>query len=76
MRGARLMPAEPWVSVEQLASHLRVASDSVHRRVDGRALPSHTIGRLCNLGLSAVYAWVRAGDAEDRANGGAGKSVR
>lgn len=32
---------EPWISVEDVATHLGVVKDSVYRRIDGRGLPAH-----------------------------------
>lgn len=58
-------PAEPWVSVDAIASHLGVARDSVYRWIDRRKLPAHRIGRLWKFKVSEVDAWVRAGDANE-----------
>lgn len=57
--------AEPWVSVEDVASHLGVARDSVYRWIECRGLPAHKIGRLWKFKLSEVDDWVRAGGAGD-----------
>ena len=59
------MLAEPWVSVDAIASHLGVARDSVYRWIDRRKLPAHRIGRLWKFKVSEVDAWVRAGDASE-----------
>lgn len=57
------MPAEPWVSVENVANHLGVAKDSVYRWIDHKGLPAHKIGRLWKFKLSEVDDWVRSGGA-------------
>jgi excisionase family DNA binding protein len=59
------MPTEPWVSVEDVASHLGVAKDSVYRWIDHKGLPAHKIGRLWKLKFSEVDDWVRSGGAAD-----------
>lgn len=59
------MRAEPWVSVEDVASHLGVARDSVYRWIDGRGLPAHKIGRLWKFRLSEIDEWVRGGGADE-----------
>lgn len=57
------MPAEPWVSVEDVATHLSVAKDSIYRWIENKALPAHKVGRLWKFKLSEVDDWVRAGGA-------------
>lgn len=57
--------AEPWVSVDSIASHLGVARDSVYRWIERRNLPAHRIGRLWKFKVSEVDDWVRAGDANE-----------
>jgi len=58
-RKERLM-AEAWVSVDEVATHLGVAKESVYRWIEYKGLPAHKIGRLWKCQLSAVDAWVRA----------------
>lgn len=58
------MIAEPWVSVEEVATHLGVAKDSVYRWIEVRRLPAHKIGRLWKFKLSEVDEWVRMGGAD------------
>ena len=57
--------AEPWVSVDAIASHLGVARDSVYRWIERRNLPAHRIGRLWKFKVSEIDAWVRGGDANE-----------
>ena len=59
VRKERLM-AEAWVSVEEVATHLGVAKDSVYRWIEHKGLPAHKIGRLWKCQLSEVDAWGRA----------------
>ncbi|MBI3183147.1 MAG: helix-turn-helix domain-containing protein [Myxococcales bacterium] len=59
------MRAEPWVSVEDVASHLGVARDSVYRWIEGRGLPAHKIGRLWKFRLSEIDRWVEGGGTDE-----------
>ena len=64
---------ERWVGVEDVASHLGVAKDSVYRWIDQRGLPAHRVGRLFRFKLSEVDKWVRSGTpsgADNPADGG------
>ena len=57
------MEQEPWVSLEDIAKHLGVSTDTVHRWLRGRGLPAHRAGRLWKFQISEVNEWVRAGEA-------------
>ncbi len=57
------MIAEPWVSVEDIATHLGVAKDSVYRWIEKKGLPAHKMGRLWKFKVSEVDEWVRQGGA-------------
>jgi len=50
---------ERWVGVEEVATHLGVAKDSVYRWVEAKGLPAHRVGRLLRFKLSEVDGWVR-----------------
>jgi excisionase family DNA binding protein len=54
---------EPWVSVEEVASHLGLAKQSVYRWIGGKSLPAHRVGRLWKFRLSEVDKWIEAGGA-------------
>ena len=69
--------SEPWVSVDEVASHLGVARDTVYRWINSKGLPAQRIGRLWKFKLSDVDAWVRKGlTAEGALSGSAGKDPR
>lgn len=57
------MKREPWVSLEEVAEHLGVSKDTVHRWLRKRGLPAHKVGRLWKFQVSEVDDWVRAGRA-------------
>ena len=55
------MKTEPWVTLENIALHLSVSQDTIHRWIRNRNMPAHQIGRLWKFKISEVDAWVRAG---------------
>ena len=61
-------PAERWVGVDDVATHLGVGKDSLCRWVENRGLPACKVGRLLRFKPSRVDAWVEAGGGEG--NGG------
>jgi len=57
--------SEPWLSADDIATHLGVTTDTVYSWIAGRAMPAHKIGRLWKFQASEVDAWVRARGAAD-----------
>ncbi len=57
--------SEPWVSVDEVASHLGVAKDTIYRWIESKALPAHRVGRLWKFKLSEIDDWVQRGGAAD-----------
>jgi excisionase family DNA binding protein len=68
--GGEAMKTEPWVSLEEIAEHLKVSTDSIHRWIRARKIPVHRVGRFWRFRVSEVDAWVVAGKA------GSGRDVR
>jgi len=60
---------EGWVSVEDVAAHLRVAKESIYRWVESKGFPAHRVGRLLRFKLSEVDEWVRRGGAGEKDSG-------
>lgn len=61
------MNSERWVALEEIAQHLSVSQDTVHRWIRSRGMPAHKVGRVWRFKLSEVDEWVRQGQAnEDR----------
>ena len=60
---------EPWVSLEEIARHLGVSKDTIHRWIRRREMPAHKAGRLWKFKVSQVDAWVEAGKANEMADG-------
>lgn len=59
------MKHEPWVSLEEIAVHLGVSQDTVHRWIRMRGMPAHKVGRLWKFQVTEVNDWVRAGRADE-----------
>jgi len=60
------MQPEPWVSLEEIAQHLAVSQDAVHRWIRNRGLPAHQVGRIWRFQVTEVDDWVRAGKANTK----------
>lgn len=58
---------ERWVGVDDVATHLGVAKDSVYRWIDEQGLPAHRVGRLYRFKLSEIDDWVRQDNAQGNA---------
>ena len=59
------MQPEPWVSLEEIAQHLAVSQDTVHRWIRSREMPAHKDGRVWRFMISEVDQWVRAKRTDD-----------
>lgn len=57
------MTIEPWVTLKDVAEHLQVSDETIHRWISGRSMPAHRAGRVWRFKLSEVDAWIRSGDA-------------
>lgn len=64
--GVELGSAEPWLSVDGIASHLGVAPITVYRWLEKDKIPAHRIGKLWKFKSSEVDDWVRAGSASSK----------
>jgi excisionase family DNA binding protein len=66
--------AEPWLSADDIASHLGIAKDTVYAWITDKRMPAHKVGRLWKFQTSEVDEWVRSGgsdvskDADDGIN--------
>lgn len=57
--------AEPWLSVEQIASHLGVSKETIYRWLDKQKIPSRRIGKLWRFRASDVDKWVLSGGSSE-----------
>ena len=60
------MQPEPWVSLEEIAQHLAVSQDTIHRWIRNRGLPAHQVGRIWRFKIGEVDEWVRASNGRQR----------
>ncbi len=67
---------ERWVDVDEVATHLGVARDSVYRWIEERGLPAHRVGRLFRFKLSEIDEWVRHTNEHTDTKGNATKRGR
>jgi len=56
---------ERWYSLEEIAEHLGVSKDTVHRWIRNREMPAHKVGRLWKFDVAEVNDWVKSGRARD-----------
>lgn len=62
LRG-RISVTEPWLSADDIASHLGVTKDTVYTWIAEKNMPAHKIGRLWKFQMTEVDDWVRRGGA-------------
>jgi excisionase family DNA binding protein len=58
-----VMNAERWLSVQEIAAHLGVKTDTVYTWVSKKHMPAHKVGRLWKFKVSEVDSWVHSGNA-------------
>ncbi|UKA69163.1 helix-turn-helix domain-containing protein (plasmid) [Arthrobacter sp. FW306-05-C] len=54
---------EPWLSADDIATHLGVTKDTVYAWIAEKHMPAHKVGRLWKFQTSEIDEWVRAGGA-------------
>lgn len=59
----RTYVTEPWLSADDIASHLGVTKDTVYTWIAEKDMPAHKVGRLWKFQASEVDDWVRRGGA-------------
>lgn len=60
--------AEPWLSADEIATHLGVSKDTVYVWISAQNMPAHKVGRLWKFQASEVDEWVRQGGASTKEN--------
>lgn len=59
--------SERWLSVEEIAGHLGVSKETIHRWLARSKIPAHRVGKLWKFRTSEVDSWVTEGGAEEPA---------
>lgn len=59
---------EPWLSADEIATHLGVSKDTVYAWISTQNMPAHKVGRLWKFQASEVDEWVRQGGASTKEN--------
>lgn len=54
---------ERWLSVEEIAAHLGVNSDTIYKWITRKKMPALKLGRLWKFLASEVDQWVKGGHA-------------
>ena len=54
-----------WVTVGEIAKHLRVASITIYRWLEQGRIPAHRVGRQWRFQLAEVDAWILRGEATE-----------
>jgi excisionase family DNA binding protein len=62
-----LETSERWLSVEEIAGHLGVSKETIHRWLSKSKIPAHRVGKLWKFRSSEVDTWVTKGGAEEPA---------
>lgn len=56
---------EPWLSVEEIADHLKISKETVYRWLEKGKIPAHRVGKQWRFKLSEVDEWVKSGNASE-----------
>ncbi len=56
---------EPWVGTREIAEHLSVTKDTIHKWIKAGMIPCSRVGKLWKFKKSVVDAWVESGKASE-----------
>ena len=56
--------SERWLSVEEIANHLGVSKETIHRWLAKSKIPAHRVGKLWKFKTTEIDEWVTDGGAE------------
>ena len=52
---------EHWVSSKEIAEHLGINKDTLHRWIKNKSIPCHRVGRLWKFKISEIDEWFKYG---------------
>jgi len=55
--------SDRWLSMEEIATHLGVSQDTIHRWIRLKGMPAHKAGRLWKFKIAEVDKWIESGKA-------------
>lgn len=59
---------EPWVGTKDIAEHLGVTKDTIHKWIKAETIPCARVGKLWKFKKSEIDAWVKSGRSVDKNN--------
>lgn len=59
----RVVSTNRWLSVDEIAEHLGVKTDTVYKWLQRKDMPGHKVGRLWKFQQTEIDEWVRSGGA-------------
>lgn len=57
---------EPWVSTKEIAEHLGVTKDTIHKLIKAETIPCCRVGKLWKFKKSEVDQWVKADNVNEK----------
>lgn len=57
---------EPWIGTKEIAEHLDVTKDTIHKWIKNGTIPCTRIGKLWKFKKSEVENWFKSGGLEDK----------
>ena len=62
--------SDRWLSMDEIATHMGVSEDTIHRWIRLKRMPAHKVGRLWKFDKNEVDAWVRSGKGSSSSDKG------
>lgn len=58
--------SERWVSVADVATHLGVTKDTIHKWIKNQSIPAKRVGKLWKFKISEIDEWVNNGGSAEK----------
>lgn len=56
---------ENWVTIDEVAEHLKVHKDTIRIWIKKKSFPAHKIGKQWRFRLSEIDEWIISGESAD-----------
>lgn len=63
IKDAETMAETTWLTIDEVAGHLKVTRDTVYSYIAKRGMPAHKVGRVWRFDQHEVDDWVKRGGA-------------